>query len=139
MWLDSKAVNCPQKWGNFKHNELPHPVESPHSLVLPGPGDRHEETKVIVQAPHIDQALPLDPLRLSCDVRHQAVESCDDHHKLHRTVLRLTSCLLMGNLRICCNSFIQREIRGLWRILEVKIQIHRKSSSHDPFSLSFCF
>ena len=18
MWLDSKAVNCPQKWGNFK-------------------------------------------------------------------------------------------------------------------------
>ena len=20
MWLDSKAVNCPQKWGNFKEN-----------------------------------------------------------------------------------------------------------------------
>ncbi len=19
MWLDSKAVNCPQKWGNFNH------------------------------------------------------------------------------------------------------------------------
>ena len=19
MWLDSKAVNCPQKWGNFTH------------------------------------------------------------------------------------------------------------------------
>ena len=22
MWLDSKAVNCPQKWGNFKQRFL---------------------------------------------------------------------------------------------------------------------
>ena len=22
MWLDSKAVNCPQKWGNFRFNTL---------------------------------------------------------------------------------------------------------------------
>ena len=23
MWLDSKAVNCPQKWGNFNSGILP--------------------------------------------------------------------------------------------------------------------
>ena len=22
MWLDSKAVNCPQKWGNFIHGAV---------------------------------------------------------------------------------------------------------------------
>ncbi len=22
MWLDSKAVNCPQKWGNFSWSQL---------------------------------------------------------------------------------------------------------------------
>ena len=25
MWLDSKAVNCPQKWGNFRAPFLPAP------------------------------------------------------------------------------------------------------------------
>ena len=24
MWLDSKAVNCPQKWGNFNDGEATH-------------------------------------------------------------------------------------------------------------------
>ena len=23
MWLDSKAVNCPQKWGNFRGSPIP--------------------------------------------------------------------------------------------------------------------
>ena len=29
MWLDSKAVNCPQKWGNFKEADVgPHMVNA---------------------------------------------------------------------------------------------------------------
>ena len=28
MWLDSKAVNCPQKWGNFKPVDLTMPISA---------------------------------------------------------------------------------------------------------------
>ena len=27
MWLDSKAVNCPQKWGNFSWSLLIQPAK----------------------------------------------------------------------------------------------------------------
>ena len=35
MWLDSKAVNCPQKWGNFTHA----------ILLSVGPGGKLEGVK----------------------------------------------------------------------------------------------
>ena len=28
MWLDSKAVNCPQKWGNFRAAAVIFPVQA---------------------------------------------------------------------------------------------------------------
>ena len=27
MWLDSKAVNCPQKWGNLENRTTFHPLK----------------------------------------------------------------------------------------------------------------
>ncbi len=35
MWLDSKAVNCPQKWGNFK-GTLILAVEGEAEVVVTG-------------------------------------------------------------------------------------------------------
>ena len=37
MWLDSKAVNCPQKWGNFNQwftSELGHPKLKEHLAAV---------------------------------------------------------------------------------------------------------
>ena len=35
MWLDSKAVNCPQKWGNFKQDKGSRVEPSPVVSDLP--------------------------------------------------------------------------------------------------------
>ena len=51
MWLDSKAVNCPQKWGNFKvtskqtlesiFQQIQDELRHQYSIGYPPPSEAH--------------------------------------------------------------------------------------------------
>ncbi len=48
MWLDSKAVNCPQKWGNFIHGQM---VRSGGPVSMGGLVLVHEQKRPIGVSP----------------------------------------------------------------------------------------